>query len=71
MPIGIGTKKTQLDLIRFVNGALADIRADGRPDRSGSLWVRFYADTIQVALRAGLGDVAPPLPDPPAPTYRD
>jgi polar amino acid transport system substrate-binding protein len=70
VPIGIGMKKTQTDLIRFVNGVLADIRGDGRSDRSHSLWVQFYSDTIEIALRASLGAGAPPVPDPPNPVYR-
>jgi polar amino acid transport system substrate-binding protein len=71
VPCGIGMKNTQIDLIRFVNGVLADIRGDGLADRSHTLWTQYYTSTIQVALQASLGSNAPPVPVPPNPLYRD
>lgn len=71
VPCGIGMKNTQVDLIRFVNGVLADIRGDGLADRSHALWTQYYTTTLEVALQASLGSQAPPVPVPPAPLYRD
>lgn len=55
-PYGIGIRKGNEDLVRFVNGALAQIRADGT-------WERLYATW----LRGSLG----PSPGPPEPRYQD
>jgi polar amino acid transport system substrate-binding protein len=57
-PAGIGMKSSQIDLIRFVNGALAQIRGDGLADRSKTEWISFYDDT----LLASLGAATPPVP---------
>ncbi|MEV0295702.1 glutamate ABC transporter substrate-binding protein [Nocardia sp. NPDC050710] len=54
-PYGIGIPKGSDDLVRFVNGTLDRIRADGT-------WSRIYRQWLSV-----LGDV----PAPPAPTYED
>jgi polar amino acid transport system substrate-binding protein len=54
-PYGIGIKKENEDLVRFVNGALEQMRADGT-------WERLY----QRSLR-DLG----PSPGPPPPRYED
>lgn len=54
-PYGVGIKKGNDDLVRFVNGALAEIRADGTWDRLYDTWLR------------SLG----PSPGPPSPRYQD
>lgn len=54
-PYGIGIRKGNEDLVRFVNGALAQIRADGTWERLYSTWYR------------PLG----PSPGPPEPKYQD
>ncbi len=54
-PYGVGVKKGNDDLVRFVNGVLEDIRTDGT-------WERLY-DTWLVSLG--------PSPGPPAPRYQD
>jgi polar amino acid transport system substrate-binding protein len=55
-PYGVGTKKENTDLVRFVNGALEEMRADGT-------WERLY----QTHLLQVLG----PSPGPPAARYQD
>jgi len=54
-PYGVGVKKGNEDLVRFVNGALAQIRADGT-------WERLYATWLR-----SLG----PSPGPPEARYQD
>jgi polar amino acid transport system substrate-binding protein len=54
-PYGVGIKKGNDDLVRFVNGVLADIRADGT-------WGRLYDTWLHT-----LG----PSPGPPAARYQD
>ncbi len=54
-PYGVGVKKGNDDLVRFVNGALEDIRADGTWERLYEKWLR------------SLG----PSPGPPQPRYQD
>ncbi|MGI5222604.1 glutamate ABC transporter substrate-binding protein [Nocardia sp. CA-290969] len=54
-PYGIGIPKGDEDLVRFVNGTLDRIRADGT-------WSRLYGQWL-----SALG----PTPPPPAPAYRD
>ncbi len=54
-PYGVGVKKESSDLVRFVNGVLARMRADGT-------WERIYD-----AHLLGLG----PSPGPPTARYRD
>jgi len=54
-PYGVGIKLENDDLVRFVNGVLEDMRADGT-------WQRLY----DARLRS-LG----PTPDPPTPRYQD
>jgi polar amino acid transport system substrate-binding protein len=54
-PYGIGIKKENVDLVRFVNGALDQLRADGT-------WERLYQAQLQP-----LG----PSPGPPTPRYQD
>ncbi|MEU1985035.1 glutamate ABC transporter substrate-binding protein [Nocardia sp. NPDC019395] len=54
-PYGIGIPKDDQDLVRFVNGTLDRIRADGT-------WSRLYTQWLRV-----LG----PTPAPPQPVYRD
>ncbi|MDV7245996.1 MULTISPECIES: glutamate ABC transporter substrate-binding protein [Rhodococcus] len=54
-PYGIGVNKSHEDLVRFVNGTLDRMRADGT-------WMALYDRWLTV-----LG----PVPGPPAPTYRD
>lgn len=54
-PYGVGVKKGNEDLVRFVNGALAQMRTDGT-------WERLYATWLR-----SLG----PSPGPPEPRYRD
>jgi polar amino acid transport system substrate-binding protein len=54
-PYGVGIKKENLDLVRFVNGVLDEMRDDGT-------WQRIY----DARLRS-LG----PSPGPPAPRYQD
>jgi polar amino acid transport system substrate-binding protein len=54
-PYGIGVKKENTDLVRFVNGVLEKIRDDGT-------WQRLYEARLQE-----LG----PSPGPPAPRYQD
>ena len=55
-PYGIGVKKESGDLVRFVNGALDRMRADGT-------WGRLYDKWL-------LKDLGP-SPGPPAPRYKD
>jgi polar amino acid transport system substrate-binding protein len=54
-PYGVGIKKENTDLVRFVNGVLDEMRADGT-------WQRLY----DARLRS-LG----PSPDPPSARYQD
>ena len=54
-PYGVGIKKNNDDLVRFVNGALEDIRADGT-------WERLYDRWL-----TSLG----PSPGPPTARYQD
>jgi polar amino acid transport system substrate-binding protein len=54
-PYGVGIKKENIDLVRFVNGALEEMRADGT-------WERLYQARLQ-----NLG----PSPGPPAARYED
>jgi polar amino acid transport system substrate-binding protein len=54
-PYGIGIKKGNDDLVRFVNGALAEMRVDGTWERLYETWLR------------GLG----PSPGPPTARYQD
>jgi polar amino acid transport system substrate-binding protein len=54
-PYGVGIKKENTDLVRFVNGALEEMRADGT-------WERLYQTHLQI-----LG----PSPGPPAARYQD
>jgi polar amino acid transport system substrate-binding protein len=54
-PYGIAMNKNDTDLMRFVNGTLERIRADGT-------WMRLYNRWFSV-----MG----PVTGPPAPTYRD
>lgn len=54
-PYGVGVRKDNNDLVRFVNGALDEIRSDGT-------WERLYDRWLQ-----SLG----PSPGPPAATYQD
>jgi polar amino acid transport system substrate-binding protein len=54
-PYGIGIKKGSDDLVRFVNGALAEIRSDGTWERLYDKWLR------------SLG----PSPGPPQPRYQE
>jgi polar amino acid transport system substrate-binding protein len=54
-PYGIGVKRENTDLVRFVNGVLERIRDDGT-------WERLYGDRLQE-----LG----PSPGPPAARYQD
>jgi polar amino acid transport system substrate-binding protein len=54
-PYGVGVGKGNDDLVRFVNGVLEEIRADGTWERLYDRWLR------------SLG----PSPGPPSPRYRD
>ncbi|GAB2642583.1 glutamate ABC transporter substrate-binding protein [Gordonia jinhuaensis] len=54
-PYGIGINKDHTDLVRFVNGVLAQMRADGR-------WYQLYDTWLSILGPAGY---------PPQPTYRD
>lgn len=54
-PYGVGVKKGNDDLVRFVNGALAEIRSDGTWERLYDKWLR------------SLG----PSPGPPQPRYQE
>ncbi len=54
-PYGVGVRKGNDDLVRFVNGVLEDIRTDGT-------WERLYDRWLK-----SLG----PSPGPPSPRYRD
>lgn len=54
-PYGIGVKKENTDLVRFVNGVLDRMRDDGT-------WRRLYEANLR-----SLG----PTPDPPTPRYQD
>jgi polar amino acid transport system substrate-binding protein len=54
-PYGVGVRKGNDDLVRFVNGVLEEIRADGTWERLYDRWLR------------SLG----PSPGPPSPRYRD
>jgi polar amino acid transport system substrate-binding protein len=53
-PYGLGFNSKDVDLVRFVNGVLEQMRKDGRLTRSYDRW-----------LRPALG----PAPTPPAPVY--
>jgi polar amino acid transport system substrate-binding protein len=55
-PSGVGVARDAPELVRFVNGVLEQIRADGSWQRSYNRWL---------AERLG------PAPAPPAPVYRD
>lgn len=55
-PYGIGIPKENDDLVRFVNGVLADSVASGRWAESYDRW---------------LGRIGGPRPEPPTPNYRD
>jgi len=55
-PYGIGVKKENTDLVRFVNGVLDRMRDDGT-------WKRLYD--------ANLRSLGPTTPDPPSPRYQD
>jgi len=55
-PYGIGVKKENEDLVRFVNAALEQMRSDGT-------WQRLYEKWLQKDLG--------PLPDPPPARYQD
>jgi polar amino acid transport system substrate-binding protein len=57
-PCGIGMRRSDVDLIRFVNGVLAEIRGDGVADNSRTLWRNFYRDRLQ----RDLGDGTVPTP---------
>ena len=54
-PYGIGVKKENTDLVRFVNGVLEQMRTDGTWERLYNTWLR------------SLG----PAPEPPTPRYQD
>ncbi len=54
-PYGIGVKKENEDLVRFVNGVLEQMRSDGT-------WQRLY--------ERWLPDLGP-MPDPPPARYQD
>jgi polar amino acid transport system substrate-binding protein len=54
-PYGIGIKRENRDLVRFVNGVLADMRADGTWQRLHDKWLLEFA----------------PSPGPPIPRYED
>jgi polar amino acid transport system substrate-binding protein len=54
-PYGIGIKKENSDLVRFVNGVLQEMRQDGTWERLYNTWLR------------SLG----PAPLPPNPRYQD
>jgi polar amino acid transport system substrate-binding protein len=55
-PYGVGINKEQSDLVRFVNGVLDQMRADGT-------WKRLY--------EARLGSLLGPTPEPPTARYQD
>jgi polar amino acid transport system substrate-binding protein len=55
-PYGIGIPKANVDLVRFVNGVLAESMADGRWAASYDRW---------------LGATGGPPPEPPTPVYQD
>ncbi|HEX6520236.1 MAG TPA: glutamate ABC transporter substrate-binding protein [Streptosporangiaceae bacterium] len=55
-PYGIGIAPNHLDLVRFVNGVLAQLRADGG-------WSKLY--------QKWPGRLGGPVPSPPAAVYRD
>jgi polar amino acid transport system substrate-binding protein len=54
-PYGVGVKKESSDLVRFVNGVLAQMRADGTWERLYDKWLLEMA----------------PSPGPPTPRYED
>jgi len=54
-PYGIGIKRENRDLVRFVNGVLAQMRADGTWQRLYDKWLVEFA----------------PSPGPPIPRYED
>jgi polar amino acid transport system substrate-binding protein len=54
-PYGIGIKRENRDLVRFVNGVLAEMRADGTWQRLHDKWLLEFA----------------PSPGPPIPRYED
>ena len=53
-PYGLGVNQENVDLVRFVNGVLEEVRADGRWTESYDTWL---ADSLGEA------------PDPPEPVY--
>ena len=53
-PYGLGVNQENVDFVRFVNGVLADMKADGRWKATSTTW-----------LAEALG----PAPKPPAPVY--
>jgi polar amino acid transport system substrate-binding protein len=55
-PYGIGMNASEVDLVRYVNAVLAQLREDGT-------WADLY--------REWLSDALGPAPEPPAPRYRD
>lgn len=55
-PYGIGVKKEKVDLVRYVNAVLDDLRENGR-------WTAIYRSTMGTALEGQ------PVPAPPRPTY--
>jgi polar amino acid transport system substrate-binding protein len=55
-PYGVGVRKGSDDLVRFVNGVLEEIRADGT-------WERLYDRWLLRSLGTS--------PGPPSPRYRD
>jgi polar amino acid transport system substrate-binding protein len=56
-PYGLGFNSDDVDLVRFTNGVLEDIRADGR-------WQEFYVRWLADALNTRAN-----LPSPPQPEY--
>jgi polar amino acid transport system substrate-binding protein len=56
-PYGIGVAAEQIDLVRFINAELDEMRADGR---WAAIYQRWLVDT---------GALAGPVPTPPAATY--
>jgi polar amino acid transport system substrate-binding protein len=57
-PYGIGVNADRVDLVRFVNGVLEQVRADGR-------WKESYQEWLVPALTPA----DQPIPEPPAPAY--
>ena len=54
-PYGLGLQKSQVDLVRFVNSVLEDIRTDGR-------WEQFYRDNVDTTPADPADDPQPPQP---------